>query len=49
MESIQNSEKESLPDRVLACLLACSPDTDKEILRVSLLKTVLLFLTNQAA
>ena len=30
-------------------LLACSPDTDKKIFCVSLLKTVLPFLTNQAA
>ena len=30
------------------CLLACLPDTDKKIFCVSLLKTVLLFLTNQA-
>ena len=29
--------------------LAWSPDTDKEIFRVSLLKTTLPFLTNQAA
>ena len=29
-------------------MLACSPDTDKDIFRVSLLKTVLTFLTNQA-
>ena len=31
------------------CFLICSPDTDKEVLHMSLLKTVLLFLTNQAA
>ena len=31
------------------CLLACLPDTDKEVFCVSLLKTVLPFLTNQAA
>ena len=35
--------------RALACLLTCSPDTDKEIFLVSLLNTVLPFLTNQAA
>ena len=28
-------------------LLACLPDTDKEIFSVSILKTVLLFLTSQ--
>ena len=33
---------------MLACGLACLPDTDKEISRMSLLKTVLPFLTNQA-
>ena len=30
-------------------MLACSPDTDKEIFCVNLLKTVFPFLTNQAA
>ena len=51
MESTQNSDKEMLmPSAWLpARLLACSPDTDKEIFCVSLLKTVLPFLTNQAA
>ena len=34
---------------MLACLLACLPDTDKEFFCESLLKTVLPFLTNQAA
>ena len=34
---------------VFTWLLACSLHTDKEIYRVSLLETVLLFLTNQAA
>ena len=33
---------------MLACLLVCSPVTDKDIFRVSLLKTVLPFLTNRA-
>ena len=46
MESIQNSEKERLQDERL---LAFSPDSDKDIFRMSLLKTVLPFLTNQAA
>ena len=32
------------PGWSLACLLACLPDTDKEIFRVSLLKTVCCFL-----
>ena len=35
--------------QVLALLLVCLPDTDKEIFRMSLLKTVLPFLTNQDA
>ena len=35
--------------QVLACLRACLPDTYKEICCVSLLKTDLLSLTNQAA
>ena len=30
------------------CLPACLPDTDKEMFGVSLLKTVLPFLTNEA-
>ena len=30
-------------------LLACSPDTNKEVFRVSLRKTVLPFLANQVA
>ena len=34
--------------RLLACLLACSLRVHKEIFRVSLLKSVLPFLTNQA-
>ena len=33
---------------MLAGLLACLPNTAKEIFHVSLLKTVWLFLTNQA-
>ena len=33
---------------MLAFLLVCSPDTDKDIFRVSLLKTVLPFLTSRA-
>ena len=33
---------------MLACLLSCLPNIAKEIFHVSLLKTVLLFLTNQA-
>ena len=37
------------PGRALACLPPCSPDTDKEIFRVSLLETILPFLTNQDA
>ena len=37
------------PGQALACLLAYLPDTDKEIFRMSLLKTVLLFLNNRAA
>ena len=33
---------------MLAFLLVCSPDTDKDIFRVSLLKTVLPFLSSRA-
>ena len=43
-ESIKKFEKGKLE---VKCWLACSTDTDKEIFRVSLLKTVLPFLTNQ--
>ena len=35
--------------QVLAPLIACSPDSDKEVFHVRLLKTVLSFLTNRAA
>ena len=35
--------------QVLANLLASYPDTDKEIFHMSLLKDVLLFLTNQVS
>ena len=35
--------------QVFAWLITCSLNTDKEIYRANLLKTVLLFLTNQAA
>ena len=35
--------------QVLARLRACLPETDKEIFRMSLVKTVLPFLTNQTA
>ena len=41
--------KRKTRDQMLAFLLACSRDTDKESFRVNLLKTVLPFLTNQAA
>ena len=48
MEIISNSEKERLQaERLLACS-PLSSDTDKEIFHMSLLKTVLPFLTNQA-
>ena len=45
LESIFKSEKGKIEAK---CFLACSPDTDKEIFHVSLLKTVLPFLTNKA-
>ena len=45
MERIFKTKKRKLE---VKCLLSYSPDTDKEILRVSLLQTILPFLTNQA-
>ena len=49
--SKQKAEKYLSVKRKLesTCLLACSPRANKAIFRVSLLKTVLPFLTNQAA
>ena len=44
MESIENSEKERLQAEHF---LACSPERDIGIFRVSLLKTFLPFLINQ--